>query len=416
MKIKLFYGWYIVIAGLILTTYYSAIFTYGYTAFINPIVATFNWNMTEIALATSISMVIMAAFNPFLGNIVDRYDPKKLMIIGVVICAVGMFIISRTVNLAMYYAGFFVMGLGSSLCAGMIQTATISRWFKKKLGRATGIYFMGLALGGVCVPLLIIILDNLGWQTTLMFAAIIFCVLGIGLAFVYRKRPEQYGMLPDGAKSEEEAAGISAAVKVPAVALTAKQALRTRRFWQFTLVTFIQQSTLGATTIFIVPYLTSEGLSRTFAGTIVSILTIASMCSRIPLGMMADKFKKKYVVSFTLVLMVIGLGIYWLLNIDSPFWLFLIFAVIFGIGIGGINVLRPPVLVEYFGSKNFGAIMGINNIAAYISVMAQPFAGWTYDTFHSYKPTWLVLIGCCLLAVILMMTIPEPGKYKKDSR
>lgn len=412
MKNKLFYGWYIVIAGLIFTTYYSSIFTYGYTAFINPIVSTFNWNMTEISLATSISIVITAAFNPVFGRVVDRYDPKKLMIIGVAIAALGMFIISRTVNLAMYYGGFFVLGLGASLCAGMIQTATISRWFKKNLGKATGIYYMGLALGGVLVPLLIIILDSLGWQTTLMVAAIILFLLGTGLAFVYRKRPEQYGMLPDGAKSEEESGNRSAVVKVHEVELTVKQALRTRAFWQFNIVTFIQQATLGATTIFIVPYLTSEGLSRTFAGTIVSILTISSMCSRIPLGIMADKIKKKYVVSFTLVLMCCGLGIYWLLNVNSPFWLFLIFAVIYGIGIGGINALRPPVLVEYFGTRNFGAIFGLSNIAAYISVLSQPFAGWTYDTLHSYKPCWLVLLVCCLVSIILMMTIPEKRRNK----
>jgi MFS family permease len=410
MRNKLFYGWYIVIAGLILATYNSSIFVYGYTAFINPIVATFNWSMTEISLASSISILITTIFNPIVGTIVDRYNPKKLMIIGVTLDALGIIILSRTVNLAMYYAGFLVMGMGASLCTGMIQTATISRWFKKKLGMATGIYYMGIALGGVLVPLVIMVLDKLGWQTTLFIAGIIFFALGAGLAFIYRKRPEDYGMLPDGVKSVEDLELRQDAIKISNPSVTVKQALKMRAFWQFNIVTFLQQSILGATTIFIVPYLTSEGLSRTFAGTIVSILTVLSMCSRVPLGIMADKFEKRYVVSLTLVLICIGLFLYWLLNRDSPFWMFLLFGIIFGLGIGGINALRPPVLVEYFGIGNFGAIFGLSTIAANLSLIAQIMTGWTFDTFHSYKPFWLVLIVCCVIAIILMMTMPKVQK------
>ena len=89
---KLFYGWYIVIAGLIFSAYSSLIFSYGYTAFINPILATFGWSMTQISLANSLRGLETGVFNPIWGHVVDRYDPKKLMWIGVTITAIGIYI------------------------------------------------------------------------------------------------------------------------------------------------------------------------------------------------------------------------------------------------------------------------------------------------------------------------------------
>jgi len=54
MKIKIFHGWYIVMASAIILVFYCAIYTFGWTSFVTPILATFGWTMTEFSLASTL--------------------------------------------------------------------------------------------------------------------------------------------------------------------------------------------------------------------------------------------------------------------------------------------------------------------------------------------------------------------------
>src|SRR4030065_403433 len=108
MRSRLFYGWYIVFACLVVVAYNSSIYTYGWTAFVNPIAATFGWSMVQLSLASTFRSLEQGFFNPFWGRAVDRWSPRKLMIFGVITTGLGTIVISRTTNLAMFYLGFLV--------------------------------------------------------------------------------------------------------------------------------------------------------------------------------------------------------------------------------------------------------------------------------------------------------------------
>jgi MFS family permease len=174
-------------------------------------------------------------------------------------------------------------------------------------------------------------------------------------------------------------------------------------------------SVLGILTLYMIPYMTSLGHDRSSAGMVVMLYTLASLTGRIPLGMLVDVFKKTFIIALTLAMMGVGLFLFWLINGNSPFWLILLFAIIFGLGVGGIMPLRPPLLAEYFGTRNFGTIFGITSIFSTIAmVVAPPVAGWIFDTYGNYKSVWLALIGFAVVAVILMLTMPaSPGKTKQ---
>jgi sugar phosphate permease len=416
MRIRLFYGWYIVAAGFLLTAYHSALFIWGFTAFVNPIVATFGWSLTQISLASSLRGLEAGVFNPIWGAVVDRYSPKKLMLFGVIVTGLGIFCLSRTTNLVIYYAGFLIMGLCSSLAIGVLPTAVIARWFRQSLGKANGVFYMGLGIGGLLVPLVVTMIDKLGWQTALLVSAIGFWVLGIPLSFVFRNRPEDYGLLPDGKKPDAvKAKGLRPASQYN-FGTTVKEALRMRAFWHLNIITLFQMVALGPVTMFAMPYLTDIGMTRSSASMVISLFTLVSLFARIPLGMLADVFKTKYVITITLGLLGIGLFVFWLLDGQSPFWLVLSFGVIFGLGISGVMVLRPPILVEYFGAKNFGTIFGLNSIASTVGmVVSAPLAGWVYDTYHDYKPVWLALVIFSVLAVVVMLTIPPASKRAPEA-
>lgn len=408
MKLKLFYGWYIVIAGLILAGFNAAIFGYGWSAFVNPIVATFGWSMAQISLASSLRSLETGLFNPIWGIVIDRVSPRKLMLFGVVSSAIGMFCLSQTSNLAMFYGGFFILGLGSSLISGILPQTIIAHWFKKDLGKASGLFYMGAGLGGVSVPLVVTLIDNFDWQRVLLFGSIALLVIGIPLSFVIRSRPQDYGLLPDG---REPVPGDTKDGSSEEFGTSVKEALKMRAFWHIAIITLFQFATMSTVMLYAIPYLTDVGITRTMASSVISIYTLVSLFGRIPFGTVSDYFKKNYVVAVSVLLQGIGVILLFLLDGASPFWLILTFAITYGVGLSGVSALRAPLLSEYFGVRNFGTMFGLTSIfTTTASLISQPLAGWIYDTHHNYSIWWICLIVVAALALISSLTIPDAKK------
>ena len=405
MRSKLFYGWYIVAASVLLTVLFSAIFIYGFTAFVNPIMATFGWSYAQLSLASSLRGLETGAFNPVWGVAVDRWSAKKLMLFGMIVTALGVFFLSRSVNLAMYYVGSLIVGMGSSLATGVLPTAVIARWFKRGIGKANGVFSMGMGIGGVATPIVVAVVDKFSWQTTLMFAAIGFLALGVPLSFVFRGKPQDYGLLPDGGASNAPiGSGLSRNYDF---GTQVRDALKMRAFWQIGLVILFQFAIFGVLSVYMIPYFTSLGKDRETGGIVVMLYTLVSLAFRIPIGMLSDRFKKSFVIALTVGMMGVGVGLLWLVNEHSPFWLVVLFAVTYGLGISGIAPLRPPIIAEYFGTRNFGTIFGLSSIFNTVAmVAAAPLAGWVFDTYGDYKSVLLVLAGFSVLGMILMLTIP----------
>jgi MFS family permease len=134
-----------------------------------------------------------------------------------------------------------------------------------------------------------------------------------------------------------------------------------------------------------------------------------------PVGMLGDIFRKKYMIALTLGMVGLSLLLFWLFNSRTPFWLTVLFAVFYGVGIAGIMPLRMPILAEYFGRKNMGKLFGIISIPSIIGgVAAVPLAGVVFDAVHSYKPVLLALAGFSLAAVILMLLMPSAQPSVKN--
>jgi len=83
------------------------------------------------------------------------------------------------------------------------------------------------------------------------------------------------------------------------------------------------------------------------------------------------------------------------------------FFLLFGIGYGGCNAIRPALVREYFGRTNFGTVfgllMGINMLG---SIIGPPLTGWVYDNWGSYHGIWLIFAALPVVALISILTIP----------
>ncbi len=407
---KIFFGWYIVAGAMVLVTYQSLMFVYGFTAFMTPISATFGWSMAQVAFASSLRGLEAGTLDPFLGMAVDRWPARRLIVIGVVITTLGTLVISQSTSLMMFYGGFLIVGLGAAMCAFMVPTTVIARWFKKNIGKANGVLAMGFAIGGLFVPLLTSAIDTYGWQDTLMYMAIGLLLFGLPVSVVFRSRPEEYGQLPDGeAPGDEKKPGLYD------FDTGVKEALRTRAFWHIGLAAMFQMIAMLAVNIHMMPYLTSMGMERAEAAIAVTILSIITLAARVPFGVLADIFTKKYVMAVSIGLTGAGTLIYGLLDGNS-FPMLVLFAIVYGIGTAGSMPLRAPIIREYFGVKRFGTIYGMMALFSTIGTAAgAPIAGWVFDTYGDYTPIWYVFAALAALGTVLILIMPRAPVNRENA-
>ncbi|MFC1885754.1 MFS transporter [Thermodesulfobacteriota bacterium] len=407
-KPRIFWGWYIVAAGVALSAYNSGMFVYGFTAFIGPIAATFGWSYAQISLATSLRGLESGALNPLLGVLVDRWPSKRLVLIGVIILGIGVIWVSQAASLVMFYIGFLFLGLGSSLAAFMVPQATMVRWFEKDIGKASGVLAMGMGISGAFIPVTVRLIDAFGWQQSLIFLAFGMFAIGIPLSFVFRSRPEDYGLLPDGKpQTDIKRADVKNSY---GFGTTTGDAIRMRAFWHIGIACTLQMSAVMAVNTHVMPYLESIGIERTTAGTVAMFIPLTSLIARFPFGFLCDIVVKKYVMALALLLKSIGLICFWFLGNGHP-ELILPCVIFFGLGSGGMTAPRTPILREYFGTKNFGTIFGLTSIFFTIGMVISPtLAGWVFDSTGSYQPVWLAMSGTTLAGAIIIITAPHARK------
>ena len=74
-----------------------------------------------------------------------------------------------------------------------------------------------------------------------------------------------------------------------------------------------------------------------------------------------------------------GLGIFALAQVQQM-WHIVPFLLAYAPGYGGLLALKPAIVGEYYGRKNFGTIYGvIQGISTAGGIAGPVFAGWVYD-------------------------------------
>ena len=195
---KIFYGWWIVLACSLIGFYVGGVIFFGFTAFFEPIREEFGWSYAEISFAISLRGLEMGVFAPFVGFLVDRFGPRKLIFWGIITVGLGLILLSLTKSLAMFYGSFLLIAFGAGGCAAVVTTTAVANWFQRKVGIALGLVGSGIGAGGLVVMLIVRLIDLYQWRTALIILGLGMWALGIPLSLVIRNRPEPYGYLPDG--------------------------------------------------------------------------------------------------------------------------------------------------------------------------------------------------------------------------
>ncbi len=409
--LKIFYGWWIVGGSLLISLLVGGAVFYGFTAFFEPIVQEMGWSYAQISLASSLRGLEAGLLAPFIGILVDRWGSRRLIFIGAIVTATGMLVLSRSNSLAMFYGAFALQTLGTSGCTGIALMTAVANWFHKKIGLASAIAICGFGLSGLMLPLIVRLIDSLGWRSALMVIAGTIVVVVIPLSLVFRHKPEHYGYFPDG--EDPESVNLPEAQNRSGdgdVNLTTTQALKSSTFWRIVLISVCHMMVMSSVILHVMPYLSSVGIARSAAGFVAAAIPITSVVGRLFFGSLGDTYDRRKVAAGAFTMMGIGVLCFGLAPLTG-FWLVILFIGVFGIGYGGGNALRIGLSREYFGRTNFGTITGLAmGLGVIGGIVAPPVAGLVYDTSGSYQIAWYVFAALPIFAVMFSLTLPKVNK------
>ncbi len=404
----MYYGWWIVGASVLVGLYVGGIVVYGFTAMFEPIVQEFGWSYATVSFAASLRGAESGLLEPVVGRLVDRWGPRRLIFVGGLFTAAGLFLLSNTMSLAMFYGSFVLLAVGMSSCTTTVLATGVANWFRARLGFATGIALSGFGLGGLILPIMMALIAQHGWRGTYEILAVGALALLLPISLVFRHKPKEYGHVLDGHKPEStthaEMDSDLTRQSQDQAHMDVRQATRTWSFWLLTLAFTILSTAVITVVTHVMPYLDSIGIARMSAGAVATAIPLLSIVGRLGLGFMSDRMSRTRVAALSYGMM--GLGTLCFAAVPMlGTWSLFPFILLFGVGYGGVTALRPALTREYFGGGHFGSIFGlVMGINAIGGIVGPPAAGWFYDTWGDYRMVWVALSVLAIAAACLVLS------------
>jgi len=401
----------VVLGSFCIAVYMGGTLMFGLTAFFEPIAREFGWSYTEVSIAFCLRGLEMSIVAPIIGFFIDRFGVKRLTFLGVIMAGSAFILLSVTNSLAVLYSAFFLMAAGAGGCTGTSLMTAVANWFGRNVGKAMGIVSCGFGAGGVLIPLVVRLIDLYGWRSASVVLGLGMWTLGIPLSFVIGRKPRQCGLSFDGEISVGTSRAYGAGSKE---ASGFKAVLKGGNFWKIGIPEAIRAMITQAVVTHVMPYLSSVGVTRANAGFVATSIALFSTIGRFGFGWLGDIFDKRYVLAVAYCLL--GLGVFAFSHIEVR-WFILAFLLLFSPAQGGGASLRGAIIRDYFGTADFGKLLGIIMGVSAVGGMIGPFvAGWAFDNLDSYQPAWLSLAGSSVIAMVLILGIRTGSHVGKPRR
>lgn len=397
-------------AGFGLQMLQAALMQQSFGAYVAVLAQEKGWSKTSLSGAASLQSMETAIIGPVLGWLIDRFGPQRLIQAGVVIFGLGLILLGNIDSLAGFYAAVVVIALGTSLAGYFPLNVAIIHWFERKRARALSSVGMGLAVGGLFVPLVATSMLHFGWRATAIGSGVLVMLIGIPLSRVFRGRPHDLGETVDGIPIAEPGPNGAAAVD-SGPEFTLKQAMRTRAFWLLALGHGSALLVVTSVNVHAITHM-KEGLGYSVAqaSLVISLMTIAQI-GGVGLGMtIGDKYNKRMMSAGCMILHAIGLlCLTWATGIV----MLVGFAVCHGVAWGLRGPFMQAIRADYFGRRSIGMIMGISSLIIAFGQISGPLvAGTLADLTGNYHLgfTVLALLAGAGALFFVAATPPAPPK------
>lgn len=417
---KVFYGWWIVLAAFLAMTFASMTGNYGFSVFYKRLTDHFGWSRTALAGAISLSRLEAGFLGGVEGFLVDRFGPRAMIVTGVIMSSVGLFWLSRIQTLLEFYLVFVLLvTIGRSLSSMIAIDTTVANWFIKRRGTAFGLLRAGVAVGALGVIAVSWFIGEYGWRMAFVATSIGTLAIGLPTGLVMRRRPELYGMLPDGEvrpeataaanreiAGDEEGHALAPVAEEEDIGMTVRAALKSQPFWALAFGFSIRVMVTGAATLHAIPLVEDMGYSPATAAAVLGSMGMVSIVGRLGGGLLNDRFGTKRVAVGSVLSLAVSFVV---LAYAQTLWHVYLFVALYAPSYGCSAATMPAIKGDYFGRRSYGSILGLSGMVQMAGAMLGPiFAAYVYDTWGSYRMAFLAFAALLLISAALFASLPRP--------
>lgn len=379
---------------------------YAWSVFTNPMVNQYGWEQTQVSTAFSIAIFILGFAAAFMGKFVEKWGPKKSSMIAATFFGAGVAgsgLATMTESLILLYLFYGVIG-GIGLGIGYISpVSTLVKWFPDRRGLATGLAIMGFGFAAlISGPAAASLIESVGIPSTFFILGAVYFIVMTASAQYLSPPPE--GWAPKGFKEKQESADSKGKISKDLSQLTAKEAIKTRRFWLLWFMLFINV-TCGIAILAVASPMAQEitGMTAIAAAAMVGIIGLFNGGGRLGWASLSDFIGRPNVYTTFFIIQIIAFFL--LPYATNPiFFQILVFAIITCYGGGFASV--PAYIGDLFGTKQLGAIHGyILTAWAMAGVVGPILLSLIYDNTNSYNLTMFIFGVMFIIAFALSLWI-----------
>jgi sugar phosphate permease len=363
---------------------------YGLPRFYPFFVQELGWSRQQVTSGNAYSKIAVAILFGFIaGRLVDRMGPRRLMLAGIAMAGIALVGLSYVTSLTAFYVFYAFNALGY-VCGGPLPNQVLlSRWFDKGRGKAMGIAYLGIGVGGALVPLLAFALtEGFGWRGALTWLGVIMILVSLPAAYFVR---------------EPAAAAASARA---ATALSLAPIMSKPAFSLLLIGSLASIGAVGGTMQNLALYLSLDRkLAQVDVDSTLSLILVGSLIGRLLMGWLADRWAKKRVM--LLIYVIVAAAIPPLFYAPGPGTLKLC-AFVFGVGLGGDYMIIPLMAAELYGVAIMGRVMGIVLTADSVAESLVPMlVARLRDSTGSYRAGFMVLVALAALGALAVSLLPS---------
>jgi len=378
---------------------------YGLPFYYDFMVKEFGWSRAQVTSGNAISKLLIGPLFGFAaGWIVDRFGPRRLMIAGILMAGAALVGLAHMSALWMFYAFYILNALGY-VCGGPLPNQVLlSRWFNKARGKAMGFAYLGIGVGGYLVlrwsPRLV---EAFNWRGALQFLGMLIVAIALPLAWFVRDAPTSAPS--DGARAM---AGERADL-APVSGL-----FRDSAFYLLAIGSMCSIAAVGGTNQHLKLFLSLDlKYSQDAAASITSTVLACSIAGRLIMGWLADRIPRKHVMLLIYALVAGSIPLLFAARTSASLYLF---AVIFGLGLGGEYMIVPLIAAELFGVRVLGRLLGVILTADGVAEATAPMlVGHLRDTSGSYRSGFVLLILIALAGTAAIALLPRRRTVAPES-
>ena len=362
--------------------------------FLKPVSESFGYGREIFAFSLALQNLFWGLFQPLAGAIADKYGTAKVIILGSILYALGLYITATA-------DGFIDLHLGAGILIGMgiagtglgVVLPAMARMVRpEKRAFALGI---GTAAGSagqfLLIPVAREFLVTYGWQMALV-------IMAIGsLSMILFTPVFKDDKKTDTGTDNESKQNLREALR---------EAFKHFHYWLLIAGFFVCGFQLAFITVHMPSYLADKGFDSSVAAASLSIIGLCNIAGSLTAGHLSGIYSKKWILAF-----IYGArSIVIVLFLVFPISLFSVYAFSFATGFLWLATVPPTsgLVAQMFGLKYMGTLYGIvflnHQIGSFTGVWL---GGYLFDTTGSYNQVWWWAAIIAAITAIIHVFIDE---------